>query len=175
MGPGVVKLTFNRVGGGALPSAVRVKKTGQEAFNVGLQGDGAVGIPVDRLNETITLSSPGFSLDPSQISVQFSGTRLNEEERFDITLTPVWASSINLVASASDIEAGGAGFPEKRPQETVELTTEVKNIAGQPMEGVSVRFEVAEKTGNASVKFSQEGLRSNHLIRFYPMHSIKKP
>ena len=155
--PNVAKLKFVNTTGG-LPPSVLVRRSSGKEFYLGMGQDGMLNVVVAGNSDTLDLSAFGFTMEPSQISVQFPGKKPGESVNREIRISSVWASSIQLSASKTSIETGGAHYNDDRPEEKASLSAIVKDSSGNPKQGVPVRFE-SVGTGSGRVKFSQEGLR----------------
>ncbi len=153
--PGVIKLVFQGPGKASL-SGLHIRRTSGEEFNVGVGSDGTIKIP-SQANETLTLSASGFTFNPNSVTAAFTGSQPGQEKQFDIAVSSVWASSVAITPSAATIETGGINYSDGRQQERAQLSATVKDMSGNAMSGIPVRFEVVSKTQTAAVKFSKEG------------------
>jgi hypothetical protein len=153
--PGVMKLVFQGPGKTSL-SGLHIKRASGEEFNVGVGGDGTIRIP-SQANETLTLSAQGFIFNPNSVTAAFTGSQPGQEKQFDITVSSSWANSVSIAPSAATIETGGINYNDGRQQERVQLAATVKDMSGNAMNGIPVRFEVVSRTQTAAVKFSKEG------------------
>ena len=153
--PGVIKLVFQGPGKASL-SGLHVRRASGEEFNVGAGRDGTVKIP-SQANETLTLSAQGFTFNPDRVTAAFTGSQPGQEKQFDIAVSPSWANSVSIAPPAATIETGGINYSDGRQQERVQLAATVKDISGNAMNGIPVRFEVVSRTQTAAVKFSKEG------------------
>lgn len=155
--PGVMKLVFQGPGKASL-SGIHIRRASGEEFNVGVGRDGTIKIP-SQANETLTLSASGFIFTPDRVTAAFTGSQPGQEKQFDITVSSSWANSVSIAPSAATIETGGINYNDGRQQERVQLVATVKDVSGNAMNGIPVRFEVVSRTQTAAVKFSKEGGR----------------
>jgi hypothetical protein len=153
--PGVIKLAFQGPGKASL-SGIHIRRASGEEFNVGVGRDGTVKVP-SQASETLTLSASGFTFNPNSVTAAFTGSQPGQEKQFDITVSSAWASSVAIAPSAATIETGGVNYNDGRQQERAQLSATVKDMSGNAMSGIPVRFEVASRTQTAAVKFSKEG------------------
>ncbi len=157
MPPGAMKLVFQGPGKTSL-SGLHIQRANGREFSVGVGQDGTVKIPC-QASETLTLSAQGFIFNPDRVTAQFTGSQPGQEKQFDITVSSSWANSVSIAPSSATIETGGINYNDGRQQERVQLAAIVKDMSGNPMNGIPVRFEVVSKTQTAAIKFSKEGGR----------------
>jgi hypothetical protein len=157
MSPGAIKLVFQGPGKTSL-SGLHIQRANGREFSVGVGQDGTVKIPC-QASETLTLSAQGFIFNPDRVTAQFTGSQPGQEKQFDITVSSSWANSVSIAPSSATIETGGINYNDGRQQERVQLAAIVKDMSGNPMNGIPVRFEVVSKTQTAAIKFSKEGGR----------------
>ncbi|OPY77534.1 MAG: hypothetical protein A4E64_01077 [Syntrophorhabdus sp. PtaU1.Bin058] len=155
MSPGAIKLVFQGPGKTSL-SGLHIKRASGEEFNVGVGQDGMVKIPC-QASETLTLSAQGLIFNPDRVIAQFAGSQPGQEKQFDITVSSSWANSVSIAPAQATIETGGVSYNDGRQQERTQFTAIVKDMSGNPMNGIPVRFEVVSKTQTAAIKFSREG------------------
>jgi len=155
--PGAIKLIFNGTGVSTL-QGVHIKRATGAEFNAVVDSDKTATIPCPK-TETLTLSANDFTFKPDKVTASFSDNNPGEKKSFNVTISPLWSSSVIIQPPQGTIETGGVMYNDNRLQEHMQLSAIVKDASGQPMNGVTVRFMEVSKTGNAAIQFSKEGSR----------------
>ncbi|MBN1865461.1 MAG: carboxypeptidase regulatory-like domain-containing protein, partial [Victivallales bacterium] len=153
---GTVRCVFSISGKASLPGSVGVTKGDGTSFDLPLEKDRSINIPViDHQTESLAFSKEGYSFNPATVNAKFSGKGM-EKKTFNIKVTAQGAQSVALALSPSTIETrGGVAFPDYRPEELSEAIAVVKDSAKNPLSGVLVKFESIK--GSAAIAFLKDG------------------